>query len=343
MEKEKNMLHLLDEEEKIPEQKHSTPQPEPKNNPQKKSVIIVLSVLIVFLILTGAISQIFNTKKPKRKKAPEIAMDFEKYRRGRLTGDIRSAMNRPQKDEVLQDKPLPRKKKTKRKAPTFGKNALKDADILEKYASAIDPASQNEVVINSRGGRRHFVPGGNNQKGGVYFRGRKSPKNNAKNSFQLHNTKVKVKLEFSIRSTAASTVIAIAKEDSGPIPKGAKFYGRASGYVNKRTQIRFSKLILGNKKYQVDGFAISGRDPGIESEVTDISKKNINSSLKQGLVKTASGLAQRYAGVAGGVAGTAASNTVSPASQEVQKQQEANKLTQEYRVPAGTSFYIYLE
>jgi hypothetical protein len=181
------------------------------------------------------------------------------------------------------------------------------------------------------------------QKGGVYFRGQKNTSEKSDNKFKLHNTKVKVKLEFSIRSTAVSTVVAIVKDGSEKIPKGAKFYGRASGYANKRTQIKFSRLVIGEKDYQVKGFAISGRDPGIESEVTDISKENIDSSIKQGLVKTVSGIAQKYAGVAGNVAGSAASNTVAPASQEMNRQQEANKMTQEYRVPAGTAFFIYLE
>jgi len=341
MEKEKNMLHLLDEDE-IESQPSEQP-PSLKENHQKRSIIVVLSVLIIFLVLVGIASQMFSGKKPQKKKSHEIAMDFDKYRRGRLTGDIRSAMNTPERNENLRDKPVKEKKKPKRKIQTFGKNAQKDADILKKYAEAVDPAAKNEVLINSRGGRRHFLPGGREHKGGVYFRDRKKNKKDKNKNFKLHNTKIKVKLEFSIRSTAASTVIAVVKATSGKIPKGAKFYGKASGYVNKRTQIRFSKLVIGETKYQVTGFAISGRDPGIESEVTDISKKNIDSSIKQGLVKTASGIAQRYAGVAGNVAGSAASNTVAPTSQEMQKQQEANKMTQEYRVPAGTAFFIYLE
>jgi hypothetical protein len=342
MEKEKNMLHLLDEEE-TSEKSPIEPQPESKEPPRKKSVLIVLSVLFVFLILTGAISQMFSVSKPEKKKAPEAAMDFEKYRRGRLTGDIRSAMNTPEKDVEFKEKPV-ESKKVRSKIPVFGKNAQKDAEILKKYADAVDPAADGAVVESgSRVGRRHFVPGGTSQKGGVYFRGKKDSTERPEKGFKLHNTKVKVKLEFSIRSTAASTVIAVVKNDTEQIPAGAKFYGKASGYVNKRTQIRFTKLVIGQNEYQVKGFAISGRDPGIESEVTDISSNNIDSSIKQGLVKTASGVAQRYAGVAGSVAGSAASNTVAPASQEMNRQQEANKMTQEYRVPAGTSFYIYLE
>ncbi len=342
MEKEKNMLHLLDEEE-TPEESPIEPQPESKEPPQKKSVLIVLSVLFVFLILTGAISQLFSVKKPEKKKAPEMAMDFEKYRRGRLTGDLRSAMNTPEKDVEFKEKPVERKK-VRSKAPVFGKNAMKDEEILKKYAQAVDPAAESSVAESgSRVGRRHFVPGGTSQKGGVYFRGEKQEQEKKGSGFKLHNVKIKVKLEFSIRSTSASTIVAVVKNDSGTVPKGAKFYGRASGYVNKRTQIRFTKLVIGENEYQVKGFAISGSDPGIESEVTDISKENIDSSVKQGLVKTVSGVAQRYAGVAGSITGSAASNTVAPASQEMNRQQEANKMTQEYRVPAGTNFYIYLE
>ena len=183
-----------------------------------------------------------------------------------------------------------------------------------------------------------MAPGG----GGVFVKGKKEILGKD-NLFALHDVKVKVKLDFSIRSTAQSTVVATVLEETGEIPKGAKFYGSAKSFVNKRTQLAFSKLIIGADEFSVKGFAVSGKDPGIESEVTDISGENIKSEVKQGITKTAGAVVSRLAGSVGSTAGMTAANTVNPATAELAKQEDANKMRQEYRVPAGTSFFVYLE
>lgn len=326
---------------------------------RKRSTTMTV-IIIAFVLLIGAgiamsvLAKMFD-EKPKETEEP--IPDYSAFKKGRVS-NISNAMNKTEETEMKEQKiPEPEKKDEKKvqsggtvssvnknssSGGGYSKNAEKDREILDKYAEMEDPANSGGPGTVSAG-RQYFVPGGSQQKGGVYFKRKTAGENTGEKNLQIHNAKIKVKLEFSIRSTAASTVVAIVKEGTDKIPAGAKFYGRATGYVNKRTQLAFSKLIIGSDEYTVKGFAISGRDPGIESEVTDISKENIDSSIKQGVVQTIANVANKYAGVAGGVAGDAATNTVDPASEEVKKQQEANKMTQEYRVPAGTSFFIYLE
>lgn len=316
-----------------------------KNKKKKKGLlgffVFMFGVLFLFGIAFSYISEKFGEKTGETKNDP--INDFEELKKGRLSGSVSSAMNNSPKNELKEPIAQIEKKRepTKPAHISKGKNFLKDEEILEKYAQAIDPASAGNSSNNARTGRRNFIPGGSNPQGGVFIK--KAESISSGKSFDLNNLQIKVKLEFSIRSTSSSTVIASAAEENGTIPKGAKFYGNATGYVNKRTQLSFSKLIIDGSEYSIKGFAISGRDPGIESEVTDISKSNIDSSIKQGVVQTLSNVATKYAGAGGNVSGDAASNTVNPASSELQKQAEANKMTTEYRVPAGTSFYIYLE
>jgi len=306
----------------------------------------LLSFFIVMFLLLFFIGMAFSfiQRNSGRKNSDNIKIeDFDEYKKGKLSGSISSAMNDIKKVDLIESKPVIENMppgNTVRK-PGKGKNYQKDEEILQKYALAIDPASSENSALNSRNGRRHFVPGGGDSKGGVFIKNDKML--STQKALDIHNLQIKVKLEFSIRSTSASTVVATVIEESGAIPKGSKFYGTATGYINKRTQLSFSKLISGDAEYSVKGFAISGRDPGIESEVTDISSENAASSVKQGMVRTVSNIAVKLAGTTGAVGGEAASNTVDPASSEVQKQAEANKMTSEYRVPAGTSFFIYLE
>jgi hypothetical protein len=303
----------------------------------------ILMFSLLFLIGTGFSFIQKNSSKADPDGEDIKINDFEEYKKGKLSGSISSAMNEKEKEELIESKPalenMPSEKTVKKTAK--GKNYQKDEEILEKYAAAIDPATSETSGLNSRNGRRHFVPGGGDSKGGVFIKNNKML--STQKSLDIHNLQIKVRLEFSIRSTAASTVVATVFEENRTIPKGSKFYGTATGYVNKRTQLSFSKLITVDAEYSIKGFAISGRDPGIESEVTDISSENAASSIKQGMARTVSNIAVKLAGTTGNTGGEAASNTVDPASSEIQKQAEANKMTQEYRVPAGTSFSIYLE
>ena len=300
--------------------------------------VFLLSLIAVMLVFTAVA---LGSRKDEKAAPEEVKFnDFSELARGRVVGDIKSAMNAkhkkifvPEVDEKRAG--LPAKAATTKKR---SKNEEKDREILEAYAKMSDAAAGGAVATR----KRHFVPGGESSGGGVFVKGRK---NDAKkeNLFALHDVKVKVKLDFSIRSTAQSTVVATVLEEIGEIPKGAKFYGSAKSFVNKRTQLAFSKLIIGSDEFAVKGFAVSGKDPGIESEVTDIADENIKSEVKQGISKTAGTILTGLAGSVGSTAGTTAANTVNPAAAEISKQEEANKMRQEYRVPAGTSFFVYLE
>ena len=272
--------------------------------------------------------------------------DFSEFARGRLSGNIKSAMNVLSKKGIRENS-FPENQKTDGKSPRkaapalkkSNKNEEKDREILENYARLSDAAAASSQAA---GRKRRFVPGGEWKSGGVFLKGVKTG-GESKKTLNLHDVKVKAKLDFSIRSTAQSTVVATVTEETGEIPKGAKFYGSARSFVNKRTQLAFSKLIVGGEEFSVKGFAVSGKDPGIESEVTDISEENVKSEVKRGLTRTAGTIVSGLSAGIGGAVGTAANNTVNPAASELEKQEEANKMKQEYRVPAGTSFFVYIE
>jgi hypothetical protein len=344
--KENNILNILLEEAEKTEKNDENSKLEEKifekHTSGKKGMMFLFAIMFSALLGAGIAFSLISKNQNTESDTPEIN-NFDEFKRGRISGSLRSAMNKNEKNEVAVEMPVvkPKEEKAATKSYQGGKNRIKDEEILAKYAQAVDPASSDNIA-GTRSGRRHFVPGGSSAQGGVFIKGQ-SGSSKGKKALNISDIKIKVRLEFSIRSTASSTIVAVVTEENGKIPKGAKFYGSASGYVNKRTQIRFSKLIVNGEEFSIKGFAISGRDPGIESEVTDIAKENIDSSVKQGIAQTAANVVAKYAGVAGNITGDAASNTVDPASAEIKKQQETNKMTQEYRVPAGTTFFIYLE
>ena len=343
-ERERPPLEILAEAGKNTDSKpvSAERQPEKYDGVRRKvTFFAVLLVLVsVLLIFTAAA---FGGGKREKERPEEVKFnDFSELARGRVVGDIKSAMNNPKSSENH----VPESEEKRAKAPADAalpkkrnKNEEKDREILEAYAKMNDAAAAGSVQA---GRKRYFVPGGENQGGGVFVKGRKKEAKK-ENLFALHDVKVKVKLDFSIRSTAQSTVVVTVLEETEEIPKGAKFYGSAKSFVNKRTQLSFSKLIIGADEFSVKGFAVSGKDPGIESEVTDISGENIKSEVKQGITRTAGAVVSRLAGSVGSTAGATAANTVNPAAAELAKQEEANKMKQEYRVPAGTSFFVYLE
>ena len=342
--KEKTPLEILSESEKSVEsaicthEEHSD-----KYAALRRKVTLAAFLSILFLILAIFSIALFKGENKSRKdenSEPKFN-DFSELARGRVVGDIKSAMNARHKKNFeagSEEKhaEVPAKAATAKKR---NKNGEKDREILEAYAKMSDAAASGGTQAVRK---RHFVPGGESSGGGVFVKGKKDG-TKKENLFALHDVKVKVKLDFSIRSTAQATVVATVLEETGEIPKGAKFYGSAKSFVNKRTQLAFSKLIIGSDEFSVKGFAVSGKDPGIESEVTDIADENIKSEVKQGITKTAGTILTGLAGSVGSTAGTTAANTVNPATAELAKQEEANKMRQEYRVPAGTSFFVYLE
>lgn len=342
--KERSALELLAEgRNKVSQEKDDAVIPA-KHGPDRKKVKF-LAVIFLFLMFLSVATAFAGSGKNNEEMDPEVKIDtFEELMRGRLNGDIRSAMNikrRGGSADIDEDKDTG---KTKAKnisssAPVKSKNAEKDREIIENYAKLTDAAAES----GHSGTRRRFRPGGDGEGGGVFIKKHENGNENKSALLELHDIKVKVRLEFSIRSTAPSTVVATVVEGNENIPRDSRFYGAAEGFVNKRTRVSFSKLMIREKEFRVKGFAVSGKDPGIESEVTDISEENIKSDIKQGLTKTTGVLISGLAGGAGKTAGTAAANTVAPAVSEIEKQEEAGRMKQEYRVPAGTSFFVYLE
>ena len=343
--KEKSPLEILAESEKRAEEASYQHEENPdKYAALRRKVTLLAMLLILFFVLSVFTIALFKGENKSRKdeNAETKFTDFSELARGRVVGDIKSAMNAKHKKKIEAEAEEEKRAEPPSKAAQAkkrNKNEEKDREILEAYAKMSDAAASGSTQAARK---RHFVPGGESSGGGVFVKGRK---NEAKkeNLFALHDVKVKVKLDFSIRSTAQSTVVATVLEEVSEIPKGAKFYGSAKSFVNKRTQLAFSKLIIGSDEFSVKGFAVSGKDPGIESEVTDIADENIKSEVKQGITKTAGTILTGLAGSVGSTAGATAANTVNPATAEIAKQEDANKMKQEYRVPAGTSFFVYLE
>lgn len=334
-----------DEPEEIYEDEKELELQDFEKHGKKRSSLIISFIVLFSVIIVAGIFVAVNGGKKKPEKIENPIEDFEEYGKNRVS-NVENAMNKGEEEELKeQKKPVEEKKISTvsnssssgiRKSGSPNKNTVKDEEILEKYSGA----NAGAEVVQAR--RKGFKPGGSQKEGGVYIKGTKSDKPDSQ-EFIHKNIKIKVKLQFSIRSTASTTVVAVVTQGTEQVPEGSKFYGNASGYANSRTQIRFSKLLSAGQEFSINGFAISGQDPGIPSEVTDVSGENIKAGVKQGIGKTAANILQNVTSrVSGGVA-DASSNTTDPVNAEYQQKEEANKMTQEYRVPAGTGFYIYLE
>ena len=344
--REKSPLELLAESgDKEVIEKEEKPQAARNAAGRKVVFFALLSGMVFVTALFTAISFSGGRKEKENSSESLKISDFSEFARGRLSGNIKSAMNIQKRMEFPESAPVEKSKKVPEPSPKKAvskhknKNEEKDREILESYAKLSDAAAYQQA---SAGRRRRFVPGGNGKSGGVFLKGGEKSEKSDK-TFKLHDVKIKVKLDFSIRSTASSTVVATVTDGIDEIPKGSKFYGTAKSFVNRRTQLAFSKLIAGKEEFSVKGFAVSGKDPGIESEVTDIAGENVKSEVRQGLTKTVGTVLTGLAGSVGTAAGTTADNTVNPAAAELERQEETNKMKQEYRVPAGTAFFVYLE
>jgi len=353
---EKSLLEQLaqaagERETPSPTGAESPSRPE-KNSRQKRLVIVLLSIFSGLIALSALLGPkpSENTKEiPSDTDRNEI---FESYARERLNGSLRSAMNQEVRREISEQREKSGKTKPPKGQPSgFGKNQKKDEEILMKYAQMSDAASASQVDKDESrkstpSARRRFVPGGGEElkrAGGITMKGSRSSGTKKTDASDLHDTRVRVRLDFSILSTAPSTVVATVIEGNDLVPADSKFYGRAVRFINKRTQISFSELLTGGRKVNVKGFAVSGKDPGVESDVTDIASRNINLSVRAGATRTLADTALNIASAIGGGVADAAGNTVTPAASELNRQNEAERMTQEYRVPAGRTFFVYLE
>ena len=353
---ERSLLEQLaqpDQEQKQLPQAGSEAPLQPENSSKQKRIVIALLAVFSGLIAISLLAELKPSENQKENHADTDSNDlFESFARERLSGSLRSAMNQDKRREISeQNGKQEETKRKKNQASGGGKNQKKDEEILLKYAEMSDaaadsPVQKNEAQPSARSARRSFLPGSGEEMkrhGGITIKGSGSAESNERNKLDMHDTRVKVRLDFSILSTAPSTVVATVIEENEAIPANSKFYGKAVRFINKRTQISFSELLIGSKKVNVKGFAVSGKDPGVESEITDIASQNINLSVRQGAARTLANTALNIASAIGGGVADAAGNTVNPAASELNRQEEANRMTQEYRVPAGKTFFVYLE
>lgn len=213
-----------------------------------------------------------------------------------------------------------------------GRNAAKDEEILRQY-SEVDPAAAS----GAHGGglnKLNALPARKGA-GGLNVLGKTGEE---KQKVSYYNLELKASLKFGVRSSGGNSVVATIRESKGDFPEGTIFYGHAT-FNNKRTFIQFTHAQTGETKIALDGRAMTGKDPGLPSEVTEIAGQNADSSLKSGAI-----------GVAGKVADNALSNVtqgvtkgvLSEPTKDLQKEQEEQKKQYEYYVPAGTLFTIYV-
>jgi len=293
-----------------------------------KMILVTLLVLVVFVVFFAIWWGTKRKQATHSRVVPEFNM--EQLTRGRVSSNSLASMMNHSSIKKSVKVSSPHKKVVKKRTYSSSHNSRKDEEILMKYAS-----------VRRRGSSMRGASGIKKQvrSGGVFVIGAKK---DATKPIALHNVKIKVKLTLSIRSSSRTPVIAEVVSAGQKVAKGTKFIGAPTAFSNRRTQIRFSQMRLDGNRTAVEGFAISGKDPGIPSEVTDISS-NVNKTVHAGAIKSVTSLAAGVVGGFGGGAASAANNMISPAGNEVASQKESAKMRQEFRVPAGTIFYIYLE
>ncbi|MCK5808891.1 hypothetical protein KAH37_07910 [bacterium] len=303
-------------------------------NTKKIRVILVSVVTLLLFVISFAIWWSVRSK-PSSERIKASSFDMDSLTRGRVSSNsLSSMMNRSSRKKNVEIAPPPQKV-VKKRIFTSSKNSRKDEEILLKYASV-----RGDRAGAGSGARRGSLREKRGSRGGGVFM--VNDKKKVKQRAALHNVKIKVKLTLAIRSSSRTPVIAEVVTEGQKVEKGTKFIGAPTIFSNKRTQIRFSQMRFAGKRVSVQGFAVSGKDPGVPSEVTDISS-NVNKTVHAGAIKSVTSIAAGVVGGLGGSAATAANNVISPAGNEVATQEESNKMKEEFRVPAGTVFYIYLE
>ncbi len=224
-----------------------------------------------------------------------------------------------------------------------GANYQKDKDIIAQYeqinpgAAAADGTATGGDSLRYR--PRPFAAGSSGtgqQQGGITIKGRDTAPTTG--AITLHNVQIKARLKFAIRSSAGNTIIAETTTALDNIPQGAIFYGSAS-FQNKRTYVTFEKVRIGDMEYTLKASAISGKDPGIASEITEIDS-NAKITFKSGVFDAAG---KALDNIASQATGGATSGIISNTGQDVKANNEKDRVTWEYRVAAGTTFTIYIE
>lgn len=330
------------------------PSKEVKNTKKIMQITALIAGAVILLVVT--IIPQMTRKEPKKEEETGIVDSDEilKQMREYDERDIKRQEERKPRGEI-QEQPLPENeqqqhlKQPGRDTPQdiktgHGKirgsgssfNAKKDEEILRQY-SEIDPAaaSGESISASNKLARLNALPqrqGG----GGLNVIGSKNDENTAKKSY--YNLELKARLKFGVRSSGGNSVVATISEAKGDFPEETIFYGEAS-FNNKRTFVRFTHAQAGERKIMLDGRAMTGKDPGLPSEVSEIAGQNAESSLKAGAIGVAGQVADNtLANVTQGVT----RGVLNDSTKDLQKQQEEQKKQYEYFVPAGTVFTIYV-
>jgi len=262
----------------------------------------------------------------------------------RTTGETQSQQSSREESPAASPEIVSRPLAAKSTSASRRENYRKDLDIIEQYkelsptVAATDSLSTGEESA-LRYRPRPFSAGGESEvKGGVRVVGRTRGADTAETVLSLHDTTIRARLKFSIRSSASNTIVAETTTDVPGVPAGSLFYGTGS-FANKRTYVQFTKVRIGTAEYPVKAYAISGKDPGIPSEVIEI-ENNAKITFTSGVTDAAGKVIDNLAATA---SSGVTSGIISGTAGEVKNKNEQERARYEYRVGAGTIFNVYVE
>ncbi len=309
---------------------------------RKKKIYALLIVLIPLLTFTAVVPFIISGNKKEIVLKHRSKLDISSLTKGRVTPQSLSSLINEHTKSIPKPTKIgnnPPARQTSSHSHIRTNNSKKDEEIVRKYAAlSMSHLSHRKYSNPSPAGRPSARFG---RGGGVFIMGNK--KKQTESPELPHNVALKVRLIYSIRSTSSAPVIAEVIRGYRGIPAGSRLFGRPNGFANKRTQVRFSEIRYNGKKIPISAFAVSGRDPGIPSEIIDLSS-NLHQTARAGAIRGITSVTAGVAGsVAGGGIGSTAQQIITPTGSEAAAQQQNNKIRQEFRVPAGTLFSVYME
>ncbi|HPS31745.1 MAG TPA: hypothetical protein PLZ43_15930 [bacterium] len=324
----------------------------PSKTFDKKKKVMQGAVIITAALMLLAIIIVPEFKKNKKVKETAVisetdkiieemkeysADDLKKKREREAreeTAEIPIKKDEDEKNESVKKSGTGGRKHTQGTGECSGPNCMKDKEILDKYAS-VNPDAASGGMAGGSGGLMN-IPARQGTKGGLNILGKSAGEAKAKAKY--YNLTIKAALQFGVRSSGGSNVVAVLKESKGDFPEGTVFYGTAT-FSNKRTYVNFSHAIVNDEKIPLEGKAMQGADPGIPSEVTEIAADNANSSLKSGALGAVGKVADN---ALSRVTAGATEGVLSEPTSDLQKQEEKEKKQFEYFVPAKTTFTIYI-
>ena len=295
---------------------------------QRTLILIVVGLIIAIFALV-----MINTgDKEEVKEKEDDKVLSERKINAEMLANLKKE-EEPKTEELLKNvRQKPENKKTTYTARR-GSNYNKDKDIINKYKEVNPNAASDTAPVSAMFAN---IPKRKNVKGGLNII--ETDKKEVTEKKTAYNLELKVYLKKGVRSSANSRVVAILKEAKEKFPQGTIFYGTAS-FNNKRTYINFTEANIKGEMIKISGEAMTGKDPGIPSEITEISDKNASASLKSGAV----GLAGKIADNAlSNATGGTTSGTLSNSTNDLQGRYDKDKLQYEYFVAAQTPFTIYL-